>query len=693
MNYFSKAKSVFLNILFMALSLALFSCQDFDHSEETTTESECVVTFQAETLSKDQTQDSSRQAMPSSISPSTLSYSLSYYKTDEPDDKHAIGESEHLSYYTLSQAQLLLSEGDWTFTLTAYRNSYPILAATVQKAIAKGANQISFTLEETDFNYGGINVTLSFATETEKAKTMAVYASLYQFTEHGTSENAVSEKQLEITTSSSSSSSLSGDESSLMGYWSVRYQAGVTEDSDLSKDKTIETDTDEVLDKTIETGTYILTFSFYDCEAKENLLGSYSEFVIVGAGAVSSSNCYIEDITDIYNIFYENVGDLDDYYYLNSLPTTFTSYKSVSLPDWGSSYGRYKDGYVFAGWYLESDFTGEAQTEIPIGTEHDVTLYAKWEVDLSYCSISLSSEEVEYRYYDGLVFSELTNTVTLAAYNRFIDSDVSDQVIWEATLKTADGTEKDGACSITGNTLTITFPSGANKISRTSYRLYVTAKAGEQSISNSFYIYQAAEYPNCSITGVSFAYSYIYESTITATLSLVTSDGTNSTAIEDDSLTWTAVLKNRDDKVIEDACSVEGNTLTITFPNDSNKFSYTRYEVDITANLGEGTLTRDFYIYKYGEYYDSTITLSDTTFTESPATAILSLVKSDGTSVTDDSITWSFKSVSSGLEGIISGNELTLTFMDTTSSASYSFYITAQVGDESIEKLFTVDKE
>ena len=469
MNYSIKSNKPhpkFFLVLFSLSILALISCQDFDTTEEVKDSDECIVTFSA--------QNASRQAMPLSFSKETLSYSLSYYKSGEPDEIHKIGETDHFSYSSLSQAQLLLSPAEWTFTLNAYRNNYPILAATVTKEIVRGVNSITFNLEETDFNYGGINVNLSFLEEKEKVASMAVYASLYEFSAKGIGESSVNEQKLEIFESSYASSEISSELTDLMGYWSVNYRAGVNENAVLdsygySTDNPVSSSAD-ILDNTIEKGMYVLVFNFYDNESKKNLLGTYSEFVIVGSGAVSSSSCFIEDITDIYNIFYENVGDLDDYYYLNSLPTTFTSYKSVSLPDWGSSYGRYKDGYVFAGWYLESDFTGEAQTEIPIGTEHDVTLYAKWEVDLSYCSISLSSEEVEYRYYDGLVFSELTNTVTLAAYNRFIDSDVSDQVIWEATLKTADGTEKDGACSITGNTLTITFPSGANKISITSYR-------------------------------------------------------------------------------------------------------------------------------------------------------------------------------------------------------------------------------
>ena len=38
-----------------------------------------------------------------------------------------------------------------------------------------------------------------------------------------------------------------------------------------------------------------------------------------------------------------------------------------------------KEGYTFAGWYLTSDFSGNAVTQI---TEaNNVTVYAKWEAE------------------------------------------------------------------------------------------------------------------------------------------------------------------------------------------------------------------------------------------------------------------------------------------------------------------------
>lgn len=37
------------------------------------------------------------------------------------------------------------------------------------------------------------------------------------------------------------------------------------------------------------------------------------------------------------------------------------------------------EGYIFAGWYLSSDCSGEPVTNITKGTIGDLRLYAKWD--------------------------------------------------------------------------------------------------------------------------------------------------------------------------------------------------------------------------------------------------------------------------------------------------------------------------
>ena len=600
MNYSIKSNKPhpkFFLVLFSLSILVLISCQDFDTTEEVKDSDECIVTFSA--------QNASRQAMPLSFSKETLSYSLSYYKSGEPDEIHKIGETDHFSYSSLSQAQLLLSPAEWTFTLNAYRNNYPILAATVTKEIVRGVNSITFNLEETDFNYGGINVNLSFIEEKEKVASMAVYASLYEFSAKGIGESSVNEQKLEIFESSYASSEISSELTDLMGYWSVNYRAGVNENAVLdsygySTDNPVSSSAG-ILDNIIEKGMYVLVFNFYDNESKKNLLGTYSEFVIVGSGAVSSSSCFIEDITDIYNIFYENMEDCYDYYrWLERVPTTFTSYSTVTLP----SLDRYdyiyysieKHGYVFKAWYLTPDFSGEAQTEILAGTEHDVTLYAKWEPDLKYCSFTATADENNSSI-DVMEFSDSTATITLKSfhsdYSKTTDDgyvDITDSITWQASLKIP----------------------------------------------------------------------------------------------KDDSSSY-GIISDDNYVEVENACTVSGNTVTLTFPSDTKKLSLTRFVLFVTATLGDQTTTTSFSIYKAAEYKSCGISISQTTFTEFPATATLTLTDTYTNTVIDN-VTWSFEPETTGLEGTINGNELTLNTTESESSSSssyYSFYAIAHLGEES----------
>ena len=70
----------------------------------------------------------------------------------------------------------------------------------------------------------------------------------------------------------------------------------------------------------------------------------------------------------IYTITYHvNEGTMPDSY-----EKTYLQEDKVILPVPSRS------GYVFDGWYLTEDFTGEKQIEIPLGATGDKTFYAKW---------------------------------------------------------------------------------------------------------------------------------------------------------------------------------------------------------------------------------------------------------------------------------------------------------------------------
>jgi uncharacterized repeat protein (TIGR02543 family) len=72
---------------------------------------------------------------------------------------------------------------------------------------------------------------------------------------------------------------------------------------------------------------------------------------------------------EIYDITYNLDSGTND----GSNPATYTvATPTITLAE------PTKSGFVFDGWYEESDFSGTEVTEITVGTTGDITLYAKW---------------------------------------------------------------------------------------------------------------------------------------------------------------------------------------------------------------------------------------------------------------------------------------------------------------------------
>ncbi len=77
--------------------------------------------------------------------------------------------------------------------------------------------------------------------------------------------------------------------------------------------------------------------------------------------------------TEVYSITYHLDGGI-----MNNEPTKYTILDEITMPM------PTKDGYRFAGWYLNSDLTGSALTKIVKGATGDLTVYACWLKDDTY---------------------------------------------------------------------------------------------------------------------------------------------------------------------------------------------------------------------------------------------------------------------------------------------------------------------
>ena len=88
----------------------------------------------------------------------------------------------------------------------------------------------------------------------------------------------------------------------------------------------------------------------------------------VGTDATEDLTFYASWTVTNYSIVY-----MDGEETLNLAPASYTINDTVTLPT-----DVTKTGYTFGGWYAASDFTGEAVTEIVLGTTGNKTFYSKW---------------------------------------------------------------------------------------------------------------------------------------------------------------------------------------------------------------------------------------------------------------------------------------------------------------------------
>ncbi len=105
----------------------------------------------------------------------------------------------------------------------------------------------------------------------------------------------------------------------------------------------------------------------------------------------------------VYNITYYLYDGTND----NSNPGSYTI-KSEEIPLAVPE----KNGYIFNGWYSDSDFSGSAITSIASGSTGDLDLYAEWEADALTGTVTISGTP-EYGKTLTASVSESNNTGTL----------------------------------------------------------------------------------------------------------------------------------------------------------------------------------------------------------------------------------------------------------------------------------------
>lgn len=140
----------------------------------------------------------------------------------------------------------------------------------------------------------------------------------------------------------------------------------------------------------INHGQYKLEVSFYATSDETEILNKLVTIVHIAPGITSTATAKDDKAIKInswYNIqFVPNEGTLVSG---QTLPTIYTSKKGLpSLPSFE------RTGYVFGGWYENSDFSGSKIDSIPAGTKEDKILYAQWILNSTTYYVSQSGSDI-----------------------------------------------------------------------------------------------------------------------------------------------------------------------------------------------------------------------------------------------------------------------------------------------------------
>lgn len=268
-------------------------------------------------------------------------------------------------------------EGSWQIQLQA---SYKISSGTNVQAIAfsdtqsvdvqkNKLNEVSFKLSAQDLAVSGLNIKVSFSGSADR-----VVASL---------KDEAKETSIDEKTFTTSDFTIIEDEKSITFTRSI-------------------SDTSEAL----TSGTYCLLFSFYDTTlSSETPLNTLPNYVRIVKGLTTSAELSIS-LNEVYTITYEDNGGI---LASGAIKTGKYSRKSiVNLPQ------MEKEGYIFAGWYESSDFSGDPVTTIEKGSSGNKTFYAKYISSTLYVSQSGNNEN------DGM-----TASTALASVNKAVEKIIS----------------------------------------------------------------------------------------------------------------------------------------------------------------------------------------------------------------------------------------------------------------------------
>lgn len=330
------------NRFFVILSalLLLAGCKDFTKEDKSSNTDNTVDSEKAYIYLS--TIDFARTVNPVFTPESIENYAvtLSAKKSSETDIT-TIASYEKFSELPTSATPIAIDLGTYVFTLTATDGQNNILTDTTSEIeIVGGSNPLTFNLKwvepESFSGVGSFTLTLNIADDVDVSDLVSAEGELYEWDVLNATEASLSNTEtLTITTDS------------------VTQKKSVT----YTKDN-------------VNAGVYHVKITLYaDSEKTVPLVSPYPEIVIITDGQNSNASRIITSLNPVYSI--NCVVDGGTLSGGNSLPSKYTAYSEITLPD-----NLQKDNYEFKGWYTNPSFAGNAVDGIPKGSSGNKTFYA-----------------------------------------------------------------------------------------------------------------------------------------------------------------------------------------------------------------------------------------------------------------------------------------------------------------------------
>ncbi|MBB5218642.1 putative repeat protein (TIGR02543 family) [Treponema rectale] len=325
----NNSKLNFIAIVSAVLFFSLTSCSDEFHlNREESSDGKTYISINASM--------SSARTINAPVSDAEIGKLTDFILSGKYDTSSEYEElAEAGSFSELAAMKIPVTDGRWTFRLTAEYGESEFSAECQTSIEFEKINPVSFELSPS-YKYGGLKLNFSFTGTADKAELLLL---------DDKQEMQIESKNIESFTASE-------------GMNHFTYTRDIQDDFER-----------------LSPGTYYIIVKFY-ADGVYDALNVYEDYIRIASDRVTSADIAL-DLNDVYTIQYELNGGESSGTFINKV-----SRKSgaVTVPS------VTKEGFIFDGWYSDSEYTAKVSSINVSTLKNNLTLYAHFVEPVLYVS-------------------------------------------------------------------------------------------------------------------------------------------------------------------------------------------------------------------------------------------------------------------------------------------------------------------